>query len=153
MTIDLIIPMARVVDLVVCEEQVPFDLRGEVSGAIRGMKQAKDFAHAVGRSEKPRKPLLVFGPDERTPILIIGDGVTEAAEMQDLALAAIDKQTEQVKKTGRGFDFDEAREKKGFVRREDFGTAMAEAFERRAKYLKARQVTEPQAPRREQRYW
>ena len=152
MTVDLFVPMARVVDVVVCEEQVPFDLKGEVSGVIRGMKQAMDFAHMVGRDKKPTKPLMLYGPDNYMPICVIGDGVTEAAEMQDLAVDAIGRQEEKVKKWGRGFDFDDARERAGMVRYEDFGTAMAEAFERKVKEMKANQVTRPQK-RRPKRYW
>jgi hypothetical protein len=133
--------MARVVDVVVCEEQVPFSMRGEVSGTLRGMQQAIDFAHAVGRDKKPTKPLMLYGPDEYMPILVIGDGVTEAAEMSDLAQEAIGRQQEAFKKYGRGMDFDDARERRGAIRREDFGPALAEAFARRAAYLKANQVT------------
>lgn len=141
--VDLIVPVARVVDLVVCEEQVPYDLRGDVSGVMRGMAQVKEFAHAVGRTAKPKKPLMIYGPDNYMPICVIGDGVTEAAEMQDLALEAIGRQEESMKRNGRGMDFDSARERAGMVRREDFGTAMAEAMERRVKYLKANQRTDP----------
>jgi len=141
--IDLIIPTARIVDIVVCEEQVPYDLRGDVSGVMRGMKQVTEFAHAVGRSAKPKKPLMVYGPDNYMPICVIGDGVTEAAEMQDLALEAIGRQEESVKRNGRGMDFDGARERAGMVRREDFGEAMRIAFEERVKYLKANHRTDP----------
>ena len=148
--VDLVIPVARVVDLGVCEGQVPFDLRGEVSGVIHGMDQAREVAHAFGRAHKPTKPLMVYGPDNYMPILIIGDGVTEAAEMQDLAEEAIGRQQEAVKRNGgRGMNFDEARERAGGVRREDFGAAFADALARRAAYLKAHQRTEPAArPRR-----
>ena len=145
--VDLLIPIARVIDLVVCDEPVPWDLTGEVSGYLRGRKQVEEFAYAQGRTEKPRKPLMLYGPDNYTPIVIVGDGVTEAAEMQDLALQAIDKQEAQYKKSGRGLDFDDMRERRGLVRREDFDTALKEAFAERAKYLKAHQVTEAPAKR------
>jgi len=110
---------------------------------MRGMKQVTEFAHAVGRSAKPKKPLMVYGPDNYMPICVIGDGVTEAAEMQDLALEAIGRQEESVKRNGRGMDFDGARERAGMVRREDFGEAMRIAFEERVKYLKANHRTDP----------
>lgn len=143
--VDLIVPVAHVVDVVVVnEEQVPWDLTGQVSGVLRGMKQAQDFAHAIGRDRKPTRPLMLYGPDNAMPILVIGDGVTEAAELEDLAIEAIGKQDESVKKYGRGMDFDEARQRAGMARREDFGVLMAEAFERRVKYLKAHQVTDPE---------
>ena len=136
--IDILVPIARRVDLVVVgPEQIPWDLRGEVSGYMRGAKQVSDFAHAVGRTTKVTKPLMIYGPDDRVPICIVGDGVTEAAEMEDLALEALGKSEEMVKKTGRGFDFDEAREKAGMVRREDFQEAWHDAFERKSKELKS----------------
>ena len=147
---DLLIPVARIVDLVVSDEAIPWDLTGETCGYLRHRTAVEDFAHAQGRTEKPRKPLMLYGPDNYTPIVIVGDGVTEAAEMQDLALQAIDKQEAQFKKSGRGLDFDDMRERRGLVRREDFDTALKEAFAERAKYLKAHQVTEG-LPRREKR--
>ena len=134
---DIIVPIARVIDVVVCDGQVPWDLKGEVSGVMRGYEQVKEFAHAVGRQRMPVRPLMLYGPDDGVPICIVGDGVTEAAEMQDLALAALDKQEETFKKTGRAFDFDDARERAGMVRREDFQTAWHDAFERKAKEQKA----------------
>jgi hypothetical protein len=141
---DLIVPVARVVDLVVCEEQVPYDLRGEVVGALSSVKQVTEFAHAVGRTAKPKKPLMLYGPDQYMPIMVIGDGVTEAAEMQDLALEALDRQQESMKRNnGRGMDFDAARERAGMVRREDFGQALHDALERLAQYRKSHQRTDP----------
>lgn len=138
--VDLLVPRARVVDLVVCEEQVPWDLKGEVSGVL-GRQQVTDYAYALGREAKPKKPLMVYGPDNYMPICIIGDGVTEAAEMQDLAEEAIGRQEEEVRRHGRGMNFDEARERRGMIRREDFGAAVADAMARRAAYLKANQRT------------
>ena len=138
---DIIVPLARVIDLVVCEDQVPLAMQGQLSGVVRGHGQAQEIGHAFGRSHKPRQPLMVYGPDNYMPILIIGDGETEAAELQDLAQDAIGRQEEMVRKTGRGFDFDSARERAGMVRREDFGRAASEAFERRAAFLRANQVT------------
>ena len=108
------------------------------------MKQAEDFAHMVGRDKMPKRPLMLYGPDNSMPILVVGDGVTEAAEMQDLAMEAIGKQAEQVKKSGRGMDFDDARERTGRVRREDFGMAFHEAMQRRVNYLKSHNRTDPE---------
>ena len=138
---EILVPTARVVDIVICEEQVPFSMRPDVSGLVRGMAQAREIAQAMGRAHKPTKPLMVYGPDDRTPILIMGEGVTEAAEMEDLALEAIGRQEERVKAHGRGFDFDSAREKVGAMRREDIPAAMADAFARRAAYLRANRRT------------
>jgi len=133
---DIVVPVARIVDVVVCDEQVPWDLHGDVCGYLRGKKHVEEFAYAQGRAMKPKKPLMVYGPDNYVPILVIGGGDTEASEMQDLALAAIDKQEEQMKRSGRGFNFDEVREQRGMARREDFGEYLADALSRYAKKAK-----------------
>ena len=138
---DIIVPMARVIDLVICEDQVPYDLKGDVCGALQ-RKQVEEYAYAMGRTAMPKKPLLLFGPDEYMPILIMGDGVTEAAEIQDLALEALDRQEESIKKNGRGMNFAEARERAGMVRREDFDAAFRDALERNTKRRKANWRTE-----------
>jgi hypothetical protein len=141
---DLIVPIARVVDVaVVYEDQIPLDMQGQLSGSLRGAQQVADFAHAIGRNKMPKRPLMVYGPDNGYPILVIGDGVTEAAEMQDLAQEALGKQEENVRKHGRAFDFDEARERHGMVRREDFGKVLSDALQRNVDYLKRNQVTDP----------
>jgi hypothetical protein len=102
-----------------------------------------DFAHAVGKSKMPTKPLMVVGPDGGVPIIVMVDGDTEASEMQDLALAAVDKQQEQIKKTGRAMDFDDLREQYGMVRREDFSQVFSDGLQRNVEYLKTHQVTDP----------
>ena len=140
--VDLIVPIARVVDIVVSPGDVPFDLQGQVSGRMQ-WDAVSDFAHAVGRTKMPKKPLMVVGPDSGVPIIVMVDGDTEASEMEDRALAAIDKQQEQIKKTGRAMDFDNLREENGMVRREDFGKALSEGFQRNAEYLRTHQVTDP----------
>lgn len=141
---DLIVPIARVVDVaVVYEDQIPLDMQGQLSGSLRGAQQVSEFAHAVGRNRMPKQPLMVYGPDNAYPILIVGDGVTEAAEMQDLAQEALGKQEENVRKFGRAFDFDEARERAGMVRREDFGKVLSDALQKNVDYLKRNQVTDP----------
>lgn len=127
---------------------VPMAMRKHVSGIARGDSEAREIGHFFGRTTKPDQPLMVVGPDERTPILIVGDGVTEAAEMEDLAQAAVAKQAETVKKTGSGYDFAEARERKGSVRREDFGRLASEAVLARIAKHKHNMRTDP--PRKPQ---
>lgn len=142
MTIDIVVPVARVVDIVVSPEDVPYDLKNQVSGRLQ-WQQVSDFAHAVGKSKMPTKPLMVVGPDSGVPIVVMVDGDTEAAEMQDIALAAIDKQQEQIKRTGRAMDFDNLREENGMVRREDFGQVLSDGLMRNVEYLRTHQRTDP----------
>ena len=139
---DLIVPIARIVDIVVSPEDVPYDLTGQVSGRLQ-WQQVSDFAHQVGRTRMPKKPLMVQGPDAGVPIIVMVDGDTEASEMEDIALAAVDKQQEQIKKTGRAMDFDNLREEYGMVRREDFGQTLSDGLQRNADYLRTHQVTDP----------
>ncbi len=141
MTIDILVPIARVVDIVHAPVNVPWDLRGEVSGYLRGRQEVSDWAHAIGRAKAPRRPVVLYGPDDYMPIVVVGE--MESAEIEDRAHEAIDKQEESMKKNGRGMDFEDAREQRGLVRREDFGTALAEGFARRARYLKAHRRTDP----------
>ena len=140
--IDILVPTARIVDIVISPEDVPFDLKNQVSGRLQ-WQQVSDFAHQVGRTRMPKKPLMVQGPDAGVPIIVMVDGDTEASEMQDIALAAIDKQQEQIKQTGRAMDFDSLREENGMVRREDFGQALSDGFMRNVEYLRTHQRTDP----------
>ncbi len=138
-------PVARYVDVVrVNESDIPFNLRRDVSGAA-GMKNAKDIAYRYGaRDHKPFLPLYVKGPDDRVPMVVAGWGEVEASEIQDLTLAAIDKQQEMIKRTGRAMDFDEMREQARMVRREDFPQMLSDAALERAEYMKAHSRTDPE---------
>lgn len=140
--VDLLVPKARIVDIVIVnDEQIPYDMKGQLSGHVRTVKQVEDFAHAFGRDAKPTKPLMLEGPDSRMPIMVMGLGVTEASEMQDLALEALDKQEENYKKYGRGYNFEEAREKAGYPRKEDFPQLFSDAMAERAEMLRRHKVT------------
>ena len=75
--VDILVPIARVVDVaVVYDDQIPMDMQGQLSGSLRGAKQVSEFAHAVGRDRMPTQPLMVYGPDNGMPILVVGGGVT-----------------------------------------------------------------------------
>lgn len=140
---DLLVPVGRLFPLVMNRPQIPMSMQGLVSGHVRGMADAQEIGHAFGRTRTPKLPLMVSGPDSRVPILVVGDGVTEAAELEDLAQEAIADQEERVKANSRGYDFDGAREKAGMVRREDFQQAMHDALEERIARHKANPVTDP----------
>lgn len=82
-----------------------------------------------GRTAKPRKSIVIWAPDGRQQIILQGAGVTEAAELEDMAHRAFDEAREQMAKNGgRAFAAEEERERLGLPRREDVGVAMAEAF-------------------------
>ncbi|MGD9889884.1 MAG: hypothetical protein AB7U18_01145 [Dehalococcoidia bacterium] len=102
-----------------------------------------------GRTAKPRKPVVIWAPDGRSQIILIGAGEAEAAELEDMAYRAFDEARETMKKTGgSAFDADEARERRGLPRREEAGAAMAEAFwaDKQAHRASPRTNPEPRLP-------
>jgi len=124
-----------------------------VSTGARGMKEASNIVDLLGGDPrfKPTAPILLIGPDGRTPILIIGDGVTEAAELQDMAMEAIGKQEDEIAAHGRGMDYDRLREKHGAVRRDEAGMAISDAIAARIAHHQQNPVTDPfRQPRRPQ---
>lgn len=146
MTVELLVPVAR--RLILNQPGIPLALQGEVSGVVAGERQARDIGAAFGRTHKPRQPLLVYGPDGQTPILIMGDGVTEAAELEDLALEAMERQRERMQANGGSwFNFDEARERAGAVRRENFDPAFRQALRDSVARQKANPSAYPQRNR------
>lgn len=123
---------------------IPLPMARKVQGAARGHREVSDLAHRMGgRGAKPTKPILVYGADEQVLTVIMTDGETEAAELEDLAHATLERQDERIKKVGRAFNFDEAREKAGWIRRENWGAAAAEAIRERARRHQANPVTDP----------
>lgn len=115
---ELIVPIAR--RLVMNAPAVPLSMQGQVSGYVRNLSEAKEIGHAFGRSSKPKAPIMLVGPDDRTIILIIGDGTAEAAELEDIAVMKM----EQRKKT----DFALLREQAGEMPREKVDSAIRQAF-------------------------
>lgn len=116
----------------------------KVQGAVRGHGEVSELSHLLGgRTTRPTKPIILYGKDERVLTVIITDGDTEAAELEDLAHTTLDRQDRQIQSTGRALNFDEAREKHGMVRREDFGVKAAEAIRRRVAAHRRSHRTDP----------
>lgn len=120
--------------------------QSKASSAILGDEaHIGDLTAALGgRTAKPRKPIVIWAPDGVQQIILIGAGVTEAAELEDMALRAFAEAREEMAKNGgKAFDADTAREKRGLPRREEAGPAMAEALWDRVKRHQANPVTDP----------
>lgn len=96
-----------------------------------------------GRHATPNQPIVVEGADGDTPTVILADGECEASELEDLALAALEKSKERMKKTGSALDFDGFRERTGKPRKEDVPQLLAEAIERRLNEQKRNWRTDP----------
>ena len=123
---------------------VPETMRGGVSGAVEGSKEANELARRLGgNGARPKAPILIWGADNRTPILLCGDGETEASELQDIALEALERQQESVNETGRGMDYDAFRERNGLMERAKVDEAVREAIRDRIKRHKRNSRTDP----------
>ena len=72
---------------------------------------------------------MVVGPDERTVILVVGDGQAEAAELEDLAVMKLEQAEEKARKGQRGFDFEAARERHGLPSAKDFDPLFRQALQ------------------------
>lgn len=140
---DLLIPIARRIPLVMNGEIVPYQMRGHTSGVARGHEDIEEYAHAMGGKDvKPTRPLVVWGPDG-TSIIIMGGGVAEASEIRDVAHDALERAEQRTKKTGRSFDFNSARERERLPRREDVDAMIRDAMRRRAQQHIANPITDP----------
>jgi len=120
---------------------IPTSLVGKVAGAFQGEDAMGEIGHAFGRAAKPRKPVLLWGPDNKTLMVIIGDGDAEAAELEDIAQQAYDKAETNMKKFGRAVDIDSMRERAGAPRREEVDPMIRQAFRDHAAKLKQNRRT------------
>lgn len=142
--VDLLIPIAKRIPVVYNEAGVPLSMRGQVSGAAHGAAQAADIAYAFGRDAKPSGPILLYGPDDRVLTVIIGSGKTEASELQDIALEALERNAERERANrGSAVNFDELRQRAGAVPREQYDAAFRDALRRRVAQHKANPFSDP----------
>lgn len=133
--------------------QMPERMGTVTAAGARGMREAMNLVDMLGGDPrfKPQAPILLVGPDGRTPILLVGAGETEAAELQDMAMEAIGHQDEMVAVGGRGMDYDGLREKHGAVRRDEAGQAISDAIQARIDHHQQNPVSDPfRQPRRPQ---
>ncbi len=115
------------------------------SGILSNEGHVGDLTAALGgRTAKPRKSIMIWAPDGRQTIILQGAGVTEAAELEDMALREFDAARDEMKKNGgRAFDSEPERERLGLPRREDVGVAMANAIWDKNKEHRASPRTNP----------
>jgi hypothetical protein len=134
---DIWIPIARKVPLVMNPFVVPYAMRGQVSGIVQDATAAKEIGHAFGRDTLIDQPFMVASHGARA--VVMTEGVTEAAELEDLALEALDRQEERAKNDWVA----QERERKGFARREDFPQMFSDALQERIARHKRNPVTDP----------
>ena len=103
------------------------------------VKDIDDLTYRMGgRAAMPTQPVLIRSADG-VPTMIPGMGVTEAAELQDLAYAVAEKNEQRIKEGRPVFD----REALGLVPREKFSDEFKNALEDRVKRHQANSVTDP----------
>jgi len=127
----------------------PTHQSANASAILSDESQIGDLTAALGgRTAKPRKSLVIWAPDGRQQILLQGGGVTEAAELEEMAYRAFDEAREAMIKNGNGkaFDAESERERLGLPRGEEVGVLMAEALWADMKERKASIVTNPPIP-------
>ena len=104
---------------------------------VENKKIAQDLSYRLGgRAQKPPGIVTMPAADGQTPIMIAGLGECEAAEMEDIALEALEKSEEQMQKTGASIDFASERERRGYEPVETFDTRYREYLHERAEYGK-----------------
>lgn len=115
-----------------------------VSAVVRSLTEAEDLVHFFRNPQfAPDLPVLVMVPGQ-VPISIIGNGVTPAAELRDLAVTVFERTIERVARNGgRIFDFDELREKAGLLPHDQFDPAFREALRERRRRHMANPRTDP----------
>lgn len=92
-----------------------------------------DYTYRMGgRAEKPTEPLVLTDPFG-TPVFLVGAGVTEAAELQDIAYEQIESF-----RTHAAIDFDEWRDRKGLASRDGFAEKLKDAAEQAINAMKGR---------------
>ena len=140
--VDILVPIAR--RLMVNADLIPPSMRGNLTGVLRNKGDIAEMAYQVGgRDARPKKPLMIVGPDEKTVMLVVGDGVAEAAELEELAYHQLEKAEGEVKKHGRAFDFKSARERRGLPQADQFDPLYREALQRRVADHKRNPFSDP----------
>lgn len=105
-------------------------------GQAIGVGDPTKIAESLGRSYKPQRPLYLVAPDKRTVIFVAGMGVAEASELEDLALAALDKEKDN--------DWEGTREAHGLPQQDTLMDNLGNLIEDRWREEKRNQRTQGQ---------
>lgn len=141
---DLLIPIARRGPMGYGSTSLlPKSYAGRVV-ALNAKSQTADLAAVFGgRAATPRQNIMLVGPDGRTPILVAGLGVTEVAELEELAQEAFERAEDKMKKNGTVIPFDEHRERLGMAESKDFDPLFRQALTDRIKKHKQNPISDP----------
>ena len=140
---NILVPTARR-NLVMNGQHIPAAMQGQLSAVLRNKSDIGEMTYALGgRDAKPSKPLMIVGPDDHTVLMVVGDGVAETSELQELAYAGLERAERTVKRTGRAFDFEAARANAGRPSAAKFDELYRDALQRRVAQHKANPVSDP----------
>ena len=126
---------------------IPDMIPGYVKPHVLLLKDERDLndlaAMAGGRAEKPTKQVILYGADGHTCTVIPGMGVTEAAELEDIARETWENQRAKIARNEPVINFKEYREKHGYPKREEFDAFFREALRERMRKHRANPVSDP----------
>lgn len=115
-------------------QDAPAQMRGQLSAVVRNREDAQNLAYRLGgRGIRPDRPVMVETPRGR--VIVEGLGQATAAELEDMAVSALEKKS--------GPDFDHLREKNGLMRREEVDAAVRNALLDKVAKHKANHRTDP----------
>lgn len=116
--------------------------KGQISAICRTKQQAADLVHWFGDEDFcPYLPILLCIPGGWG--LMAGMGLATASELRDECVARWELMEARLLKTGRRYDFDEARERAGLMRAEDVDAAVRESLLERIRRHRANPITDP----------
>ena len=119
-------------------------------------RDGREIAHRFGaRGARPAKPVLLAGSRGHAPVFIAGLGVTEAAELEDMAQEEWERQEAKLRRGEEPVvDFDVFRERQGYATRASFDTRVREGFwERRKHHMQNLRSDPPRQMQWKLRHW
>ncbi len=123
---------------------VPPQFHGKLSAVCRTAEECSELVRRFGSADFcPNLPIMVMVPGADAPTLIPGMGFATAAELQDCAIVTWHVQSEKIASRGHVLDFDELRERRGLMRREEVDSAVREAMLARISRHKANPISDP----------
>jgi hypothetical protein len=117
---------------------------------VNGVNDVKEMAYRLGgRAMRPKQEIVLYGPHGEA-IIIPGLGVTEVAELEELALQVYEREAQRP----RSIDFERMRAESGLPSADDFSDRFKEGLRDTAKKLKGNSRTAREGlPQRERVYW
>lgn len=150
--LELYVPLAR---RIYGGDGMPLSMAPYVSAVTRGRSDTSAIAHMFGgRAAKPKRPILMYGPDSRVTHVIWADGQTEAAELEEVACETLEKAEQRMRETGRALNIDERRARAGLPPREKVDELIRDALRRRAQEHQRNPIADPaRMPQRVEEGW